>query len=329
MSVLVRGIAAALSLASVTTVVVPDDAAASPFLLFDPVSDQVIDYEDADRYWHPASLTKMMTAYLTFEAVKTGKLTWGGKLELSPYARSQPATRVGLKPGIDVTIDQAVRALILRSANDFAVALAENIAGSEPAFVDQMNAAAKRLGMTRTHFANPHGLPEPSQITTARDMAHLAAAIYHDFPEHADVFSNPQVGIGRAKLTTLNSLLRTFNGADGMKTGFTCSSGYNIVGSATRNGHRLIAVVLGETTGDARNKRVAELLEAGFARDSTKAAGPATVQLATLPLPPMEPLPVEDLTHETKTWKCGNASGPARPRAVKVAAKGPGRRKHR
>lgn len=290
-------------------------------MVYDPITDEVLDYEDTDRYWHPASLTKMMTAYLTFEAVKSGKLAWTTNLELSVNARSQPATRVGLRPGIEVNIDQAVRALIIRSANDFAVALAENIAGDEPTFVAQMNATAARLGMTRTHFTNPHGLPDPEQITTARDMALLATATYRDYPQHADVFAIPQVAIGRATLTTVNSLLRTFPGADGMKTGFTCSSGYNIVASATRNNHRLIAVVLGEITGDARNKRVEELLLAGFARDVRSTAKPATVQLATMPMPPMEPIPAEDLTHVTRTWKCGNVGGPVRNRVAAVSRK--------
>ena len=303
-------------------------AAANPFLLYDPATDQVLDYEDADRYWHPASLTKMMTAYLTFEAVKTGKLTWGSKLELSPNARAQPATRVGLRPGIDVSIDQAVRALIIRSANDFAMALAETIAGSEAAFVTEMNATAARLGMTRTHFTNPHGLPDDAQVTTARDMAILAATIQRDYPQHADVFAVPQVGIGKATLNTVNSLLRTFTGADGMKTGFTCSSGYNIVASATRNGQRLIAVVLGGITGEARNKRVEELLLAGFARPGGTSAHSdgAPVLLATLPMPPMEPIPAEDLSHITHTHKCGNVGGPARATRV---AQAPSRRKHR
>jgi D-alanyl-D-alanine carboxypeptidase len=305
-----RGFAAAFACASVALTSLAPTAQANPFLLYDPITDQVLDHEDADMLWHPASLTKMMTAYLTFETVKAGRLSWTSSLVLSQNARSQPAMRIGLRAGIDVNIDQAVRALIMRSANDFAVALAENVGGSEEAFIVRMNETAKRIGMSRTHFTNPHGLPDEAQVTTARDMALLATAIYRDFPEHADVFSGQDVAIGRARLRTINGILRSFPGADGMKTGFTCSSGFNIVASATRNGHRLIAVVLGQTNGAERTKRAEELLMTGFALDLARTRQ-QLVRLSALPLAPMEQQAAVDLARLTHVRKCGHL-GPAR-----------------
>jgi len=299
-------------------------ASANPFLLYEPATDMALDHEDLDRYWHPASLTKMMTAYVTLDAIKAGRLAAAQKLELSAYARSQPATRIGLRSGIDVTVEQGIRGLIMRSANDFAVALAEAVSGSEPEFVALMNTTARRLGMLRTHFKNPHGLPDPEQVTSARDMAALANALLRDFPDFADVFSAQQMGIGKATLLTLNDLLRTLPGADGMKTGFTCSSGYNIVASATRNGRRLIVVLLGEVSSLERSQRAAALINAAF---EGKAIGNGEVapvkpqRLAEIPLPPMKAVPAEDLTHHTRTWKCGNPGGPPRPRVAQAVPK--------
>ncbi len=285
-------------------------AVAGPTLVFEPATGRVLAAEDPDRLWHPASLTKLMTAYLTFEAVHTGKLTWEQDLPLSTHARAQPATRIGLKAGIKLNVNQGVRGLIMRSANDFAVALAEAISGSEDAFIVHMNATAQRLGMSRTVFANPHGLPDAAQVTTARDLATLTTALVRDFPAHADVFSAPQVAIGRGVFGTHNDLLRTFAGADGMKTGFTCSSGYNVVASATRDGHRLVAVVLGALTRVARSERAAALLAAGFEQLRTPTPGMAAT-LAALAAAPTDAAAAEaaaDLSRLTRTRKCGNST---------------------
>jgi D-alanyl-D-alanine carboxypeptidase len=255
-------------------------AYANPVLLFEPETGSVLHAEEPDRAWHPASVTKLMTAYLTFEAVKSGALAWDADVPLSEHARSQPATRIGLRSGISLNVEQAVRGLVLRSANDFATALAERIGGTEEKFVETMNATAKRLGMTRTVFRNPHGLPDPDQVTTARDLAILTTALLKDFPDRAEVFSTPTVRIHKGTFHSQNDLLRTLPGADGMKTGFTCASGYNVVASATRDGHRLIAIVLGAVNREKRSQQATELLEAGFAHLSGTATQPGDPALS-------------------------------------------------
>lgn len=323
---------------------------ANPVLLFEPATGLVLHAEDPDRSWHPASVTKMMTAYLTFEAVKTGRLTWDGPVTISEHARSQPATRIGLRGGIKLNVEQAVRGLILRSANDFATALAETVGGTEEKFVELMNDTAKRIGMTRTVFKNPHGLPDMEQVTTARDLAKLTLVLLRDFPDRAEVFSTPTVVIHKGTFHSQNDLLRSLDGGDGMKTGFTCASGYNVVASATRNGRKLVAVVLGALNRTTRSERATELLEAGFAylasapgaapatsgvgTDTKAAAGSAelahallAIPLADMPMAPAEAMPPYDMSRETRTHKCGNGSRVARrapkPSATADAAQAP------
>jgi D-alanyl-D-alanine carboxypeptidase len=302
----------ALPLAVAIAAVPFDRAAAGPSLVIDAATRQVLHSEEPDASWYPASLTKLMTAYLTFEAVKSGRLAWNAPVPLSEKARAQPATRIGLRLGIQLNVEQAVRGLILRSANDFAMALAELIGGSEEGFADLMNAAARRLGMTRTHFANPHGLPDPTQISTARDMAILALALLHDFPERSEVFMTPTVLIHKGTFHSQNDLLRTFVGADGMKTGFTCGSGYNVVASATRDGRRVIAVVLGAQTRTLRSQRAAELMQLGFDHIEGHKRVEPPLALGDLPMNPMADHPPHDMSRETLTHKCGNRRGPAR-----------------
>lgn len=308
---------------------------ANPVLLFEPATGLVLHAEDPDRSWHPASVTKLMTAYLTFEAVKTGRLAWDSNVPLSDNARGQPATRIGLKGGIKLNVEQAIRGLILRSANDFATALAETVGGTEEKFIELMNDTAKHLGMSRSRFKNPHGLPDPEQVTTARDMALLTAALLRDFPDRAEVFSTPTVLIHKGTFHSQNDLLRDVEGGDGMKTGFTCASGYNVVASATRNGRQLVAVVLGAVNRTTRSERATDLIEAGFTQIAGGKAAEAAaashaksalshsakpVTLKDLALTPAEPVPPYDMTRETRTGKCGNSSRVAR-RAPKTVAK--------
>jgi D-alanyl-D-alanine carboxypeptidase len=258
-------------------------ASAGPALLFDAADGRVLYAEDPDDQWHPASLTKIMTAYLTFEAIKQGKLTLESKITCSEIAAIQGPTKVGLPPGASLTVESALHALIIRSANDVAVMLAEAIAGSHEAFVEQMNATAARLGMTRTRFANANGLPAPEQITTARDLARLSSAVVHEYPQYAHMWSMVEARVGKRHLRTHNGLLTNYAGADGLKTGFICDSGYNVVASATRDGRKLIAVVLGERTGGERSVRAANLLEHGFQSYAWKELfAPPT--LATMPV---------------------------------------------
>ncbi len=239
-------------------------AAAGPALVYDATTRQVLYAEHADHPWYPASLAKLMTAYIVFQSWKTGKAEPTTKLTISAKANSRPKMRLGLGPGKVLTYEEAMSALILYSANDIAVALAEAVAGSEAAFVEEMNAATTRLGMTSTHFVNANGLPGEGQYTTARDLAILTNVILEQFPERAGLFSLKMAPVGGRTVSTHNPVLLRLPGGDGMKTGFTCSAGYNIIASATRDGHRLVAVVLGEQTSAKREARTNALLESGF-----------------------------------------------------------------
>ncbi len=277
-------------------------AAAGPALLVEPSTGLVLYAEDADLPWRPASLTKLMTAYLTFEAIRDGKLSPEDTVTSTQHAQSQPPSKLGLPLGGQLKVDLAVKALIVRSANDVAVMLADKIGGSEENFVDLMNKTAKRLGMTNTHFVNPNGLPMfiaenvegPDQsVTTARDMAILASMILKEFPQYAEIFAMTEVKIGNRMVTTHNGLLKSYDGADGMKTGFICAAGYNVVASATRNGRQLVAVVLGENSGSARTIRAAGLFEHGFEIYPWKAVLAPT--LATWPVATPEGAKAPDL----------------------------------
>jgi len=233
-------------------------------VVFDLDEGHVLYAEDLDAPWYPASLTKMMTAYVALTAISQGRANKATKIFMSPTAFKQPPTRLGLKTGKDITLEDALRALIMRSANDVAVAIAETLGGDEASFVKEMNQTAARLGMLHTHFINPHGLPAEQQVTTARDMGLLSQALLRDFPEEAPLYAMTQATIGKISIGTHNALLTAFPGGDGIKTGYTCASGYNLAASATRNGRKLIAIILGEGSGNARTARAAALLENGF-----------------------------------------------------------------
>jgi D-alanyl-D-alanine carboxypeptidase len=248
-------------------------SAAGPALLVEPSTGLVLYAEDADLPWRPASLTKLMTAYIAFEAIRDGKLSPEDTVMCTQHAQNQPPSRLGMPVGGQLKVDLAVKALIVKSANDVAVMLAEKIGGTEENFVDMMNKTAKRLGMTNTRFVNPHGLPmfaaenveAPDQsVTSARDMGILASMLLKEFPQRAEIFAMTEVKIGNRMVATHNGLLKSYEGADGMKTGFICAAGYNLVASATRNGRHLVAVVLGENSGSARTIRAAGLFEHGF-----------------------------------------------------------------
>ena len=244
----------------------PSIATASPALVFEPYNGTVFYSEEPDAPWFPASLTKLMTAYVAFEAIRNGEVSPDTKVICTKKASVQAPTKLGLAVGGSIDLDTALQVMIVKSANDVAMMVAETVGGSEEGFVERMNAAAKKLGMTKTHYVNPNGLPDERQVTSARDLARLARALIIEFPEHADIFAETEVQVGQQKLRTHNGLLRTFAGADGMKTGFICDSGFNIVVSATREGRKLVAVVLGEPSTRVRNARAAELLENGYKR---------------------------------------------------------------
>jgi D-alanyl-D-alanine carboxypeptidase len=249
-----------------------------PSLVVDVQSGEVLHQRDASAPWYPASLTKMMTLYLLFEDLKAGKIQLSDQLAFSPYAFNQQPSKLVLPAGATITIEQAILALILRSANDVAVAVGERLSGSEPAFAQRMNATAKRLGMTGSNFRNPSGWKDPAQVTTARDMALLAIALIRDFPDQYRYFNQHDVMIRGARITHSVHFLEKYPGADGLKTGFLCSSGFNLVASAVRNNRRLVGVVSGFRRADLRDEAMVRLFDEAFAKKSA-GSGPKLFQL--------------------------------------------------
>ena len=226
---------------------------------------KVLQADNATMPWYPASVTKLMTAYVTLKAVKDGRISLDTLLTVSPTAASQSPSKMGFRPGTQVTVDNALKMMLVKSANDMAVVLAEGVGGSIDGFSAMMNETAQKLGMTQTSYVNPNGLPADGQITSARDLAILARAIIRDMPEYEYFVHIPSIRFGRRITQNFNRLIGRYPGADGFKTGFICASGYNLVASATRDGKRLIAVVLGASSGRMRAVRAAQLLDRGFA----------------------------------------------------------------
>jgi D-alanyl-D-alanine carboxypeptidase len=239
-------------------------AGAEALLLIEADSGRVLQAENATVPWYPASVTKLMTAYVTLKAVKEGRITLDTPFVVSATALAQAPTKMGFKVGTIVTVDNALKMLLVKSANDMAVLLAEGLGGSIDGFSNEMNAAARRLGMTQTSYVNPNGLPADGQITSARDLGILARAIYRELPEYANYWHLPGIKFGRRVIRNYNRLLELYPGADGMKTGFICASGFNLVASATRGNRRLIAVVLGAPSSSVRTYKAAKMLEQGF-----------------------------------------------------------------
>ena len=249
-------------------VVLPRLAHAEALLVVEANSGKVLEAQNATYPWYPASLTKLMTAYVTLKAVKEGRITLDTIFTVSPVAASQSPSKMGLRPGTQVTVDNALKMMLVKSANDMAVVLAEGVGGSIDGFSALMNENAQRLGMTQTSYVNPNGLPADGQITSARDLAILARAIIRDLPEYEYYVHIPSIRFGRRVTQNFNKLIGRYPGADGFKTGFICASGYNLVASATRDGKRLISVVLGASSGQARAVKAAQLLERGFSNST-------------------------------------------------------------
>ena len=295
---------------------------AGPSLVFDATNAAVLYAEDPDTLWHPASLTKMMTASVTFVAIQDGTLALDTPIDCSNLANAQGPTKLGLPVGATITVETALQALIMKSANDVAVMLAEAVSGSHEAFVDYMNGMAGRLGMTHTKFANANGLPDPDQVTTARDVGKLAAAIVRDFPQYAYMWAMREMHIGKRLIRTHNGILTHYPGADGMKTGFICDSGFNIVASATRANHKLIAVVFGEATIQERSLRAVNLLEHGFRTYAWK----ALFGSQTLDTMRVDESAKRTVTKPAKVYSpvCGTGAGPVarRKRGQAVVAEG-------
>jgi D-alanyl-D-alanine carboxypeptidase len=256
---MVLGFAAGASLLAGT-----DHASAEAQLLIEASTGKVLHAENATYPWYPASVTKLMTTYTTLRAVKEGRISFNTLLTVSRNAAAQQPTKMGFKVGTTVTVDNALKMLLVKSANDIAVAIAEGVGGSIEGFADMMNANARRLGMSQSNFVNPNGLPAENHVTSARDLAILARALIREFPEYDSYWHISSIRYGNRIMHNYNSLIDRYPGADGMKTGFICASGYNVVASATRNGRRLIAVVLGAWSGAVRAQKAAQLLERGF-----------------------------------------------------------------
>jgi D-alanyl-D-alanine carboxypeptidase len=257
-----------LAVVAALAIVAPRMAHAEALLLIEADTGKVLQADNATYPWYPASLSKMMTAYVTLSAVKEGRITLDTLLTVSAVASSQSPSKMGFRPGTQVTVDNALKMMLVKSANDMAVVLAEGVGGSIDGFSAMMNQAAQKLGMTQTNYVNPNGLPADGQITSARDLAILARGIIRDLPEYEYFVHIPSIRFGRKVTQNFNKLIGRYPGADGFKTGFICASGYNLVASATRNGKRLIAVVLGASSGQMRAVRAAQLLERGFNNNS-------------------------------------------------------------
>ena len=279
------------------------DAFANPryaSIILEESSGKVLFSRNADKQLRPASLTKIMTLYLMFEALQQKKVTMGTRMKVSRTAASRSPSKLYLKPGHTITVKNAILALVTKSANDVATVVAEHLGGgSEREFARKMTRKAKSLGMSRTIFRNASGLPHSSQYSTARDMARLGMAVRRDFPQYFHYFSRTQFNWNGRKFKNHNRLLKTFQGTDGIKTGYTNAAGFNLVATAERNGVRLIGVVFGGKTGRSRDKHMVSILGKQFKRVKT-------IQVKRLPAPSLPaPRPAEILQATAKPAPVG------------------------
>ncbi|WP_244544128.1 MULTISPECIES: serine hydrolase [unclassified Beijerinckia] len=270
-------------------------------IVVDANSGRILHAVNENALRHPASLTKVMTLYMLFEQLERGKLRLDSEIPISSYAAAKPPTKLGLRPGQSITVDNAIKAVVTRSANDIATAIGEAIGGDEATFSDMMTRKARSLGMTRTRFVNASGLPDPDQVTTATDLSILGRVIQERFPRYYGYFQTHTFYYGRQAIRNHNRLLGSVEGVDGIKTGYTRASGFNLLTSAKRDGHRIIGVVLGGKSGGARDRVMAGLVEDYIDSGSrTRSApmiaerpverDPAPVVVAALPPPRPEPV---------------------------------------
>ncbi|WP_091739166.1 D-alanyl-D-alanine carboxypeptidase [Phenylobacterium immobile] len=242
-------------------------------IVVDAKTGEVLYAKHADDPRYPASITKIMTLYLTFEALSSGKLKTTDRVVFSPRAAAASPSKLGVRPGESISVSEAMQALAIKSANDAAVAMAEKIGGSEARFAAMMTLRAQELGMQNTHFANPHGLPDSRQLTTARDIAILSRAVMRDYPQYYHLFNQRSFTFRGQTMTNHNRLLGRMPGVDGLKTGFTNASGFNLAVSAVRDNRRLIGVVMGGPTTAQRDQNAEDLLLTGFDVMSRRARG--------------------------------------------------------
>ena len=255
-------------------VVVPLSAMAAPYaaMVIDARTGEVLHSRNADTRLHPASLTKMMTLYIAFDAIQRGVFSLDTKVKISKHAASEPPSKLGLKSGQRIALRYLIRAAAVKSANDAATAIGEAISGSEAAFARRMNRTAKSLGMTKTTFKNAHGLTESGHMSTARDMTAMGRHLLYDFPQYYNLFSRRTADAGVRKVNHTNRrFLGSYKGADGIKTGYTRAAGFNLTASAERGNQRIIVTMFGGTSTAARNAKVAKLMDMGFRRAPSKA----------------------------------------------------------
>ncbi|MCE2920948.1 MAG: D-alanyl-D-alanine carboxypeptidase [Roseomonas sp.] len=239
----------------------------------------------ADEPRFPASLTKMMTLYMVFEALRDGRTQLNSRIVMSEEAASRPPSKLGIPAGGGLTVEQAILALVTKSANDVAAAVGEHLAGSEERFAQMMTMRARSLGMTQTRFRNASGLPDWEQVTTARDMATLGRRLFTDFPNRYHYFGTVHFAWGRAQIRNHNRMLGDYDGADGIKTGFINASGFNIVTSAQRDGVRLVGATFGGSSWVERDRHMGALLDQGFSRMGVAPRAPSSVMAAAAPAP--------------------------------------------
>jgi D-alanyl-D-alanine carboxypeptidase len=262
-------------------------------MVVDADTGEVLHAANADQKNHPASLTKMMTLYLLFDALDRGQVRLSDPIPVSAHAAAQAPSKLGLRPGQTIPVEDAILGLCTKSANDAAVAVGEFLGGSEPAFADMMTHKARELGMHQTIFRNASGLPNPSQFSSARDMVTLARALLHNHPRQYHYFSTQQFTYAGETMRNHNHLMEWYDGADGIKTGYIASAGFNLVASAKRDGRRLIGVIFGGESAPSRDRQMAKLLDAAFARSP----GSSGTELASLP---EQSAPDEDEDTDTK-----------------------------
>ncbi|WP_423357693.1 serine hydrolase [Dyella halodurans] len=317
--------AALLALAAITGVAHAGYAA----IVVSESDGQVLTAVNPDEPNRPASLAKMMTLYLTFQQLESGQIKLDQELPVSAWAAGRPPTKLDLRHGQTISVGDCILGMITKSANDAATVVAEGLGGSEGHFVEMMNAQALKLGMTGTHFENASGLPDPDDSTTARDMSKLAMALYHDFPQYTHYFATTEFMFRGRLVRGHNNLMERYPGMDGLKTGFTNASGFNLASTAVRDGHRLFSVVLGGRTAAARDNLMARLLDDGFEDRATPdylvaraggATGTGTAQKILTALSPIgtaeaEPAPVPERHH--RRGKVSKASAVASNSCIK------------
>ncbi|AHB49418.1 D-Ala-D-Ala carboxypeptidase [Hyphomicrobium nitrativorans NL23] len=296
-------------------------------MIIDGNTGAVLHDDAADEPRFPASLTKVMTLYMLFSEIEQGRLSFSSRITASARAAAAPPSKLDLKPGDTITVADAVKALVVRSANDVAVAVAEHIGGSEPAFARAMTQRARQIGMTQTVFHNASGLPEPRQITTARDMLTLALRIQDDFPKHYHYFSTSTFTFGEKTWRSHNTLMRSFPGMDGMKTGYIRASGFNLVSSVRTGNKHIVGVVFGGQTAAARNAHMQGLLFRALERASTQRTRKGSQPLIARKRPAPQPAAPQEVE---MAWATESRAAPppppaarATPPPVKAAAKAP------